>query len=228
MTEKINLGIGITGVVLAGFTLWIAYLAYEKFAYQQIQGKQIEAVTELVEYIHKSTINLSVQNKGSGMIKNMTLFELSENESIPNSLEIYFTEGHEYPIVFEPYIINPLIPKEIADVLINFHSYPISIGNDSIMKEKGYIRLTSLDFINKQAMERDILFEKNKANPLFQNNRDTLFNFQLVKAPAYRNYGTLVKYSELLKSKIRSWYNKQGIGVDDINLRDKDLLHAFY
>lgn len=227
MINKIKFAIGIISFILTCLTLWIAYLAYERFAYQQIQSKQIEVVTELVEYIHKSPIHLSVFNKGSGMFNNLTLFELSNMESIPDSLEIYFKEGYEYPVVFDTYIRNPLIPKEIADVLINFHSYSISIANDSIMKRKGYIMLTSLDFIEKQARERDLLLEESETNPLFQTNRENLNYFRLRKASAYKNYGALVKYSGLLKSRIVNWYDKQGIGVNDINIRDKDLLDSF-
>lgn len=228
INEKINILLTVIAIFISGFTCYLAHLAYEKFAYQQIQSKQIEAVTDLVEYIHKSTINLLIAKDENVMTKNATLFELSEDMNIPDSLDIYFKENQAYPLLFTPFVINPLIPKEIADILIYYHSYPISLANDSIMRQRGYIVLTSLEFIEEQSdKENNMAIQDNKSSN-FKTKPQINPYFQLRNAPAYQNYGELVKYSMQLKNTIKNWYKKQGVDYNDINIRDNDFIYSFH
>lgn len=214
-------------------TLILAWVIYSEFGRQQVQSKQIEAVSQLVEYIHNTTIRLSVsQKQEDGIISvnryNRTLFELRHDEFISDSLSIYLKMGEAYPIVFNPYVCNPLIPKEIADILSSFYSYSISGGiSDSIMSQRSHVYLSNLEFLEEQMLKADGLIKENEGKYATSVDPNKCsYYYTMLNAPAYCNWGNFVECSISLKKAIGKWYKKQGI--DNINIRESDYMYTTY
>lgn len=212
-------------------TLILAWVIYCEFGHQQVQSKQIEAVSQLVEYIHNTTIRLEVsqtQENGTASINryNRTLFELRYDDTVPDSLGIYLRLGEAFPINFNSYVCNPLIPKEIADILSCYYSYATSGGiSDSIMNRRSHVYLSNLEFIEEQMLKADGLMKENEGKyAISADQKKYNYYYTMLKAPAYCNWGDFVKYSILLKKAIGEWYKEQGI--DNINIRESDYMYT--
>lgn len=153
MIKVVNLGSLFTSIAM----LILAFVIYKQFGYQQVQSKQIEAVSQLVEYIHENPIQIVVQKKNNKnsiqpMIINCTLFELCDNDLIPDSLNVYCREGEMFPLEFRSYVCNPLIPLEIADILSSFYSHGIKWKDEGNMNKKEYIWISNLKSIEEKVI----------------------------------------------------------------------------
>ena len=227
--EKMEKIVSLLSVIVASLALIFSYYAYKQISKQQVQSKQIDAVTELVEYIHNSTIQLTInvknENTRSIIRQNLTLFEISNYGDVEygsvklDSMKIYLKEGEKFPIFFNSYVTNPLIPKEIADILKNFYSYGISISTAENLNKESHIIFSNLIFLEEQAQTNNIEEEEDNKSERVQ-----LYS-TLKNVPAYINFGELKKYSKLLQKEIMEWYKKQG--VDNINIRNEDYLNSF-
>lgn len=213
--------LSISSLFISLLTLGFTCYVYTQIAKQQIQSKQIDVVTELVEYIHNThiQITISAENEGDKTRSinrfGLTLFEIA-NYNLDDygninldSMPIYFKNDEKYPIFFNSYLNNPLLPKEIADVLRSFYSYDIGVCINENLNTKSYVVFSNLDFLESQTE----ISRVEKTQQLYYIFRD---------APAYENLGEFQKYSRLLKKKITEWYDRQGI--DDINIREEDYL----
>jgi len=214
-------------------TIVLAWVIYCKFGYQQVQSKQIEAVSQLVEYIHNTTIQLKItQRREDGIISinryNRTLFELEHDDCASDSLGIYLKSSEAYPLEFNSYVSNPLIPKEIADILLSFYSYSTSGGiNDSIMSQRNHVYISNLDFKEEQMLKASGIMKENEGKyPISFDKEKHSYYYTMLRAPAYQNWGNFVKYSILLKKAIAKWYKEQGI--DNINIRESDYMYTTY
>ena len=234
--KVVNLGNLFTSIA----TLILAFVIYKQFGYQQVQSKQIEAVSQLVEYIHENPIQIVVQTKNNTntihpMIINCTLFELCDNDLIPDSLNVYCREGEMFPFEFRPYVCNPLIPLEIADVLSSFYSHGIKWKDEGHMNKTEYIWISNLKsveekvIINSKGVETisdKTLQNRKKQYDTPQSKKQFKRCYSMIYAPAYKDWGSFVSYSKQLKNMIKKWYKEQGI--NNINIREYDYMYAIH
>lgn len=134
MKEKINFLISILAFLISVFSFYQSYQANRKQYYTAIESKQVEEMVNLVSYIEDTPFYIEFYdvdkfgNPAGYHHTNMTLFEMTylPQDSLMDNATIYFMEGEKYPITFEQYVRNPLLPKEIADILYKYCSSLVS------------------------------------------------------------------------------------------------------
>ncbi|MEP6844594.1 MAG: hypothetical protein ABI861_01260, partial [Panacibacter sp.] len=118
-------------IVLAGMSTIISIIsliiAIRIFHKRDIQKKQIELILELISNIQKKTIWLRWLRKfeistAAISLDVGSLFSISRNYEISNSKElnnliVYFSEETMNRIDISKFLINPLLPKDIANAL---------------------------------------------------------------------------------------------------------------
>lgn len=147
----------VLSIIISFVSLAFSIFVYNRSDFQQVQSKQVDAVTRLVEYIHNTPLKITkvicnIDGGNSVSRNNFTLFELEDAYCKNNSSDIYLSDGEPYPIDFLESVFNPLISKEIADMLKCYHSHKVgSCGEESILRKKSSVRLSNLKFIDQCA-----------------------------------------------------------------------------
>ena len=182
-----------------------------RFQNQHISVKQIDKVTELVDYINNTRINIMLCNlgecsRGCSMF-NLSIFEIKNIDFEDDDFldkTVYLEMSTKQIINFSNYINNPLIPLEISLELENFQSRK---GETFYVNENEYPNGVNA-----------VLVESIKEGDL------TIYNIDNKRRNFYINYyafacedwNNFKECSKQLENSIRKWYSNYKI--KDINL----------
>lgn len=219
--SKTEVILSIANVIVAAATLSLSYMIYRKYLYQQVQSRQMNIVIDLVEYIQNTPIKVYCSQRDendkstSNINNNALLFEMRAFSYIPKETLIWFAPDMPHPIDFTKFSSNPLLPKTIADILVNFNSYNIRLITEEQLEDKdNKVILYNLKSVEDHGYNLDS-HQKETSNKMY---------WSYTNAPAYKNWDSFVKHSILLKKAIIAWLHDQG--VDNINVRDSDFKYT--
>ena len=204
-------------VLLVSFgTLILAWIILRHFQRQQLSLKQLDKVTELIDYINNHKIDFlfggSSGNMFGGNLIQMSLFEIKNMDFDDNNYlysPIYFDRETKGIIDISNYVNNPLIPKDISEELKNFQSW---MGKAIYLSD-----------IEKDCLESDEIFAVIISTKIDGN--FTLFNKSDKDENVYIAYGAFAcidwnnfkECSSNLKKSITNWLAKYNIDEIKIN-----------
>ena len=108
-------------IIISLGALILSIVSFTQTLNLEAKSRQLDVVTDIIEYIQNHPIDI----RYSGVSYTATLFEIAgcPRKEIPDTAQIVFRYGEPYPITFKEYAINPFVPKEIADIMIDYWSY---------------------------------------------------------------------------------------------------------
>lgn len=215
LKDKIDIVFQILGFIVSAITLALAWIIMKHFQKQEISIKQLEKVTDLIDYINNHKIGFLFGRTGghmySGDFIEMSLFEIKNmefNDKEFLSSPILLDEKTRGIIDISNYVNNPFIPRDISEELKNFNSWMgTAIYSSDIDKE------------SKESGEISAVVLKANVKSNFQ-----LFNNNNKEKPLYVAYGAFScidwnnfkECSFNLERSIKNWLKKYNI--DDIKL----------
>lgn len=194
----------------------LAWIIVKYFQRQQISLKQLDKVTELIDYINNHQIDflfgISSGNMYSGDLIKMSLFELKNmnfNDSEYLSSRILLDRDSKGIIDISNFVNNPLIPRDISEELKNFKSW---MGTAIYISD----------------LERECQGNEQISGVIINSNAKgdyTLFNKSDKDKPVYVAYGAFAcidwnnfkECSKRLEVSIRNWLTKYNINDIKIN-----------
>lgn len=205
-------------LMIAIASLCLSLYTFTSYLNQQAKSKQLDAVIEIVEYIYQNPISIWAYNanedgSSSGIKYVVSFFELYILDYIPGESKVLFWADQPYPITFTKFVNNPLVPKQIADIMTNFYSYSAGIYSNPTFQELApFVLLSNLPYEESQILNQEI-------DSTNSNNRLNTFP----GASAYKSWKDFVEYSKDLKYALKFWLIKNG--VKDVNIRDHDFTY---
>lgn len=204
-------------VLLVSFgTLILAWIILRHFQRQHLSLKQLDKVTELIDYINNHKIDFlfgySSGNMFGGNLIQMSLFEIKNMDFNDNNYlysPIYFDRETKGIIDISNYVNNPLIPKDISEELKNFQSCSgTAIYFSDIVKDCGASGETSAVIISSKV----------NGNFTLSNKSDKDKNeYVAYRAIACKNWISFKECSSNLKKSITNWLAKYNIAEIKIN-----------
>jgi len=197
-------------------TLIVALKVHREFSKNHAKAKQVEVMCELLEVLNTSKIYLFFQfySKGGGMGADSfsifyNIFEIGKllnNKEVTRSGKTLNRGDYDNAQVFingkchnlidiNKYVDNPFVPRNIADLLVNFRlndSNAVSI--DELLKNDN-------DIVVINSIDSEASFDK----------------LMIPTCEALKTWLGLKSYSHNLIVEIEKWFKDKGI--DDINLR---------
>lgn len=221
--------------IIAGISLLVsvATLFFTNYQYNRrnsdsIESKQIDFVTELVEHIETTFIRTDlIHRDGTGWtnigsrLDARNIFGLAEENFLEDldTCKIVFRYEEHNPVSYYNYVLNPLLPKKIADKLYELQAYE---SNDVIIDSlQGYYFLfKDWTRVVKRFAEQDSILEHGGEVPLSKK-RVSPEGFYYTEGPL-KNWKSFKKYNKELYRIIVKWLNDHG--VEDVNVRrDKNI-----
>lgn len=220
---------------IAVFSLIVSIVTFFFTAYQynrrntdSIESKQIDVVTDLVRHIETTFIQTDLINRSEHGWSNIgsqldarNLFGLTE-ESFLNDVDtckIIFRYEEHNPVSYYNYVLNPLLPKKIADKLYELQAYD---SNDVIIDSiQGYYFIfRDWTRVVNQFAEQDSILEHGGDVPESKK-LISPEGFYYTDGPL-KDWKSFKKYNYELYNIIVEWLNDHG--VEDVNVRkDKNL-----
>lgn len=207
--------------------VFTSYQYYKRNA-DSIESKQIDVVTELVKHIETSFIQTDLIHRRGQEWSNIgsnfdarNIFGLTEEsfEDDVDTCKIIFRYDVHNPISYYNYVLNPLLPKKIADKLYELQAYESKdVLIDSL--QGYYFIFKDWTRVVNQSVEQDSILEhggdvpesKKPINPI---------GFYYTDGPL-KDWKSFKKYNNELYAIIVEWLNDHG--VEDVNVRkDKNL-----
>ena len=203
--------------MLSYLTFRLAIKVHKEFLKNHAKSKQVEKMSDLVEFLNNTKIYLIFTNfypnGGIGgtsydtyynifeigdLLGNKTLHNLTER-TIDNSdyddFPVYLDSGSQQIMDIKKFVDNPFVPKQIADKLFDFFVIKYEI-----------IELSGL--------------VENKTSAVILNsaeNNDDFKNFKETNCEALKSWLSLKTHSKNLTKIISEWFLEKGI--DDYNVR---------
>jgi len=203
------------GIIVSLLTLYLAFKINRKFAWNHLRTKQIDHICELIEYLNKTKISITFSTysgggaySGSGNSVLFNIFEIGRYDIIEqNGLN---SEYEEEPVLFyhkcnqifdiSNFIDSPLIPRKIADELLNFHNTKCFIlRNNEIETNSNFVELQT------EILDKNSIFNEKVEGSLIQGN-----------AIAFASWLNLKEYSNSIKKVIGTWLIDNGIKDNNI------------
>ncbi len=217
LNDKLDIIFQASGLLVSILTLALAWKIMKHFQKQEISIKQLEKVTDLIDFINNHKIGFLFGRSGGNMYSGdfieMSIFEVKNmefNDTEFLSSRILLDENTNGVIDISSFVNNPLIPKEISDELKNFSSWmSTAIYISDIEKDcKESSELTAI-VIKSNVKNSPHIFNKNeKEKPLY-------FVYGAFSCLDWNNFK---ECSLSLERSIRNWLKKYNI--DDINLNE--------
>lgn len=200
-------------IIISLGALILSIVSFTQTLNLEAKSRQLDVVTDIIEYIQNNPIDI----RYSGVSYTATLFEITiyPGKEIPDTAQIVFRYGEPYPVTFKEYVINPFVPKEIADIMVDYWSY-----DPMIYGERNMNNLTAGVFISNHPYVESVIAECG-VYPQEQDSWVKYYGF--CNAPAYESWAEFVNHCEELKVVLRKWLHKKG--VRDINIRDDDFMY---
>jgi hypothetical protein len=207
-------------VLISVISLTFSFLTYKNFARNDFSKKQLEIVINLVELIHNSPfdyqVNKYTEQGGSGTPYTITLFELitlyeirSEQLGHTFELPILFDRNCNQIAKIKNIINHPLLPKSIADELVNFYCVPPCMG-----LQMAQVANNTVIVIDSKELESNIWDDQNVQPPHY---------FRTPSGFAFQSVTNLIACAKTLETSIINWLeNKE---ITDINIR-RDFNHT--
>ncbi|MBC7588283.1 MAG: hypothetical protein H7178_07970 [Chitinophagaceae bacterium] len=224
--------IKILPIFLSLLALLLAYIGYKKFISRQTVTKQIDHLSNLINEIQSTKIQLkhnTIYNKKDEAYHTeyLTLFEVGniyrifkdKSEEFREKGVVKYREDDVFP--YHKYVYHPLTPSSIADCLAKFidNSRPtwFLLGQDysdrptNIKGDLKFVEVMTLNFDSKY-LDFNIKNKDCEIKPEFQ--------AFVSNSKALTNYFEFGKYAYELEQQIRKWFRK--VGIDDVNIRKYD------
>lgn len=215
-------------LVVSFATLFFTNYQYNRRNSDSIESKQIDAVTELVEHIETTFIRTDLIHRDEAGWSNIgsrldarNIFGLTEENFLEDfdTCKIVFRYEEHNPISYYNYVLNPLLPKKIADKLYELQVYE---SNDVMIDSlQGYYFIfRDWTRVVKQFAEQDSILEHG-GEVSFNKKRVSPEGFYYTDGPL-KNWKSFKKYNKELYYIVVKWLNDHG--VEDVNVRkDKNL-----
>jgi hypothetical protein len=213
-----TLSIGEVIITIVGLcTLLVALKVHREFAKNHARAKQVEVMSDLLEVLNTSKIYIFFQSysKSGGMGADSTsiFYNIFEIGNLLKSKEVNKLSGkplnrNDYddaPVLINSkcknlidinqYIDNPFVPRNIADLLVNFRFNDlIAVCIEELMKDDN-------DIVVINSIDAEPNFDK----------------LMIPNCEALKTWLGFKSYSHNLIIEIEKWFKDKGI--DDINLR---------
>lgn len=145
--DKWQLFISIASFLVACGTLWMAWKVQKAVASNHAKQKQVEVMSNLVEYLNNTRINLSfIENDPDGKLiieeikEPLNIFEIAcfdsvykKNKLVYDEYVICFEENTNCVIDLSVFVNDPFVPQEIANKLMSFHVSELIVYEDKFL-----------------------------------------------------------------------------------------------
>jgi len=216
LKEKIDIILQASGLVVSIGTLVLAWIIMRHFQRQHLSVKQLDKVTDLIDYINIHKIDFlfgySTGNMFGGDLIQLSLFEIKNmdfNDNAHLSSPILLDRETKGIIDISNFVNNPLIPKDISEELKNFQSWMgTAIYISDIAKDCEGSGETSAVVIKSNVEGNFTLFNKS------DNDKNVYVAYG---AFACNDWNNFKECSRNLEKSIKNWLTKYNIDEIKIN-----------
>ncbi len=117
--------LSILSLIVSVLTLYLGYVAYQKFLDDRVKTEQLDLVVELVDVLQKEEIVITMYPKYKHWMlghaqQEGNVYAVGTWQDYKLDYDIYLPEQFSWYMKVDDYIFNPLLPEEISEAIIKF------------------------------------------------------------------------------------------------------------
>lgn len=213
LLEKWQFLVSIASFLVASGTLWMAWKVQKAVASNHAKQKQVEVMSDLVEYLNNTRINLSFISKKTDdkpiieeIKEPLNIFEIAcfdsvykMNRLVYNEYAVCFAENTNCVLDLSKFVNNPFVPQDIANILMSFHVSELIVYEDKFLPDI-FVMICNC-----------------KTDNLIDVNNCMIPKFQTVKGKDIQEWKDFKECCYSVSVALKDWFAKEGI--QDCNIR---------